>query len=228
MLLSSSKPEVEVDHGKSPSKASNDQPYLDIPLQSSLARSSDPISDISIYSADNEHERRTRGPLLALPPPSWTGKIESWWSGNKGLALVILAQLFSVMMNVTTRLLELDGIDGPGMHPFQVCILWLMHSLHLCAPARLSGTQTTDIGCPNDCYPGPQRYVSVAGQGRTCSFRIERSTSTVGCSRRRWVFWRSVKSEVSLLRPLTSKKVYGIYCELEYTVAMLSSFAVVI
>ena len=107
-------------------------PYLDVPLQPASARSSVTISDLSIYSADNENERRPGRPLMPLgvhrlpsrspvpAPTSWKGKFEVFWAKNKGLALVTLAQLFGVMMNVTTRLLEMDGSHGAGMHPFQI------------------------------------------------------------------------------------------------------------
>ena len=123
----------KADHGNSAAKTSNhNQPYLDVPLQPAFARSSDTLSDISTYSADNENERRT-GRLLTLSssgrllsrspaPPSQTWKEKLWqfWARNKGLALVVMAQLFGVMMNVTIRLLEMSGTSGPGMHPFQV------------------------------------------------------------------------------------------------------------
>jgi len=117
--------------GGKPSKSSPNQPYLDVPLQSAFTRSSDTIPDISTYSADNQNERRT-GRLLAVssgvrlpsrspaPPTTWKAKTAVFWVKNKGLALVMLAQLFGVMMNVTTRLLEMDGSHGPGMHPFQI------------------------------------------------------------------------------------------------------------
>lgn len=113
------------------SKPSQNSPYLDVPLRSAFTVSTDTISDISIYSADNDNERRT-GRLLTVssgvrlpsrspgPPTTWKGKSQAFWIKNKGLALVMLAQLFGVMMSVTTRLLEMDGQHGPGMHPFQI------------------------------------------------------------------------------------------------------------
>lgn len=124
----------KADHGKFTTKTSNHQPYLDVPLQSAFARSSDTLSDLSIYSADNENERRT-GRLLTLSsggrllsrspaplPKTWKETARLSWARNKGLALVMLAQLFGVMMNVTIRLLETSGTSGrPGLHPFQVC-----------------------------------------------------------------------------------------------------------
>lgn len=44
-------------------------------------------------------------------------RIWDFWMRNKGLFLVSFSQLFGALMNVTTRLLELEG---EGMHPFQV------------------------------------------------------------------------------------------------------------
>lgn len=123
---------LKANHGNPTVKASNHLPYLDVPLQSAFARSSDTLSDLSTYSADNENERPT-GRLLAVssagrlssrsPAPSprtWKETVRLFWASNKGVVLVILAQLFGVMMNVTIRLLEMHGTSGPGMHPFQV------------------------------------------------------------------------------------------------------------
>lgn len=123
---------VAGDQGKASAKASFNHPYLDVPLPNASRRSSDTASDISIYSADNENERRT-GRLLDVsvgsrlssrsPAPAtatWKQETQVFWLTNKGLFLVILAQFFGVMMSVTTRLLEIDGTHGPGMHPFQV------------------------------------------------------------------------------------------------------------
>lgn len=174
MSLSSSKPEFEgngeggdegeqkcsptslredslskADHGKPTTKTSNHQPYLDVPLQSTFARSSDTLSDLSTYSADNENERPT-GRLLTVPsserlffkspvplPKTWKESARLFWARNKGLVLVILAQLFGVMMNVTIRLLEMSGDSGPGMHPFQV----RPPAVLLCLPSDMLGFQ---------------------------------------------------------------------------------------
>ena len=119
------------DNGKSSAKHA---PYLDRPLRNIFTRSSsDSISLNSLYSADNENERHARrlngalagNRLLSRSPAplarTWKERVRSKWLANKGLALVALAQLFGAFMSVTTRLLELDGSHGAGMHPFQVC-----------------------------------------------------------------------------------------------------------
>lgn len=121
--LETEDPRLAVQSRKATSKA---KPYLDVPVQPTFTRSSDTLSDISTYSADNENERSssvsgsTRLLSRSLAPQTWRGKLQEIWTANKGLALVILSQLFGVMMNVTTRLLEMDGSHGSAMHPFQV------------------------------------------------------------------------------------------------------------
>jgi len=55
-----------------------------------------------------------------VPPQSTTGRLKAFWTRNKGLALVLIAQFFGVLMNTTTRLLEVEGNNGKGMHPFQI------------------------------------------------------------------------------------------------------------
>jgi hypothetical protein len=46
------------------------------------------------------------------PPPSVHGRLHLFWAKNKGLALVLAAQLFGTLMNVTTRVLEMEGNNG--------------------------------------------------------------------------------------------------------------------
>ncbi|KAL0940871.1 integral membrane protein DUF6 [Colletotrichum truncatum] len=49
--------------------------------------------------------------------PQNRGRLWRLWSTNKGVVLVALSQLFGALMNLTARLLELEG---EGMHPLQV------------------------------------------------------------------------------------------------------------
>ena len=159
---------------KPAAKDGSNHSHLEVPLTNAFRGSLDTISDVSIYSADNENERSGRlsnvstENSLAFPPPtstpaSWKRKIRASWTKNKGLALVMLAQLFGVMMNVTTRLLEMSGSHGPGMHPFQVRPLTNPPS------NLLNSRELIDLVCPNDWDFGPQPYVSVACKGRRCS-----------------------------------------------------------
>jgi hypothetical protein len=93
------------------------------------AHSPGTLSNFSVD--DNGHIRLGRQPFPELPSlrPSSTspsrphgspGAFRAFWVKNKGLVCVILSQIFNTMMNVTTRLLEVEGNDGKGFHPIQV------------------------------------------------------------------------------------------------------------
>jgi hypothetical protein len=92
--------------------------------------SPDAFSELSID--DNDAVRPGR-PLLQFsrtgdqdtsrsPAPRRTAKgmLKAFWKRNKGVTLVLIAQIFGTLMNVTTRLLEVEGNNGKGMHPFQI------------------------------------------------------------------------------------------------------------
>ena len=113
-------------------KPENGSAYLDIPLQSSFRPSLDTISNVSLYSADNDNERSSRLSLRSdshnripsrspAPPRTWRGRWEVFWQGNKGFLLVLIAEFFGAFMTAATRLLETDESHGERMHPFQVC-----------------------------------------------------------------------------------------------------------
>lgn len=51
---------------------------------------------------------------------SWRSRLRTLWTRNKGIAYMLMAQVFGVLMNVTTRLLEVEGNKGKGLHPFQI------------------------------------------------------------------------------------------------------------
>lgn len=62
---------------------------------------------------------------------TWRRSARLLWERNQGLLLVSISQLFGALMNVTTRLLELEG---EGMHPFQVLFArMLLTSIFCCA-----------------------------------------------------------------------------------------------
>lgn len=56
-------------------------------------------------------------PHSIATPRTWKDSLRNFWAQNQGLFLVTFSQLFGALMNVTTRLLELEG---EGMHPFQI------------------------------------------------------------------------------------------------------------
>lgn len=48
------------------------------------------------------------------------GSVHRFWIANKGLALVLVSQLFGTLMNVTTRMLEMEGNHGTAAAQFHV------------------------------------------------------------------------------------------------------------
>ena len=100
-------------------------------LQAPLSRSSRTLSPdaLSILSTDEyEQLQPSRSLTLSAPedgqsfesPSGWRARLAAAWIRNKGLAYMLLAQVFGVLMNVTTRLLEIEGNKGEGLHPFQI------------------------------------------------------------------------------------------------------------
>ncbi|KAH7356733.1 integral membrane protein DUF6 [Rhexocercosporidium sp. MPI-PUGE-AT-0058] len=56
-------------------------------------------------------------PHNSTAPSTWKEILWDFWDQNQGLFLVTFSQLFGALMNVATRLLELEG---EGMDPFQI------------------------------------------------------------------------------------------------------------
>ncbi|KAK4575154.1 hypothetical protein LTR86_001006 [Recurvomyces mirabilis] len=104
--------------------------FLSAPLSGPIR----PLSPdtLSILSAD-EYEQihpTVSHPHIedGVPPISGRGaqprgsraKLHAFYVRNLGLGYMLLAQVFGTLMNVTTRLLEIEGNNGKGMHPFQI------------------------------------------------------------------------------------------------------------
>jgi hypothetical protein len=111
--------------------------HMDVPLATAFRNhSSDTLSNLSMYSADNENVRILNAVHSPIPPgrtpyvpsrsKSWRTMIEDSWIDNKGCMMVLLAQFFGAFMGATTRLLETDGAHGRGMHPFQILFVRML------------------------------------------------------------------------------------------------------
>ena len=214
----------KADHGNLSAKSSSQQPYLHVPLQSAFARSSATFSERSTYSADNENERRTgrlltpssRGRLLsrspAPSPRTWREAFRPFWAKNKGLSLVIFAQLFGVVMNVTNKLLETSGTSGPGMHPFQV--LQAVHPDIPIGHARRNSyiDRSYLLG-----WPGPSfSAASTNGGLKSTEHPLVRGSSVDYCLHVGSVDLLQVSQGYILhnaRRLLTNSTVYGLYCK---------------
>jgi hypothetical protein len=94
------------------------------------------ISSLSGLSEDERLGRpashRSRSRHASHSPASsktWWAAFQRFWQRNRGLWLVAISQFFGALMNVTTRLLELEG---KGMHPFQVLFIRMGITMVLC------------------------------------------------------------------------------------------------
>ncbi|KXS98755.1 hypothetical protein AC578_9031 [Pseudocercospora eumusae] len=83
-----------------------------------------PLSPDTLSVQSNEGYEQVFAPRKAKHSQQrrtgWRARIQESWIRNKGLAYMLLAQVFGTLMNVTTRLLEVEGNKGKGMHPFQI------------------------------------------------------------------------------------------------------------
>ena len=85
------------------------------------------FSERSLDSDERQHGRslspRELSHLSSKPPAplrGWKRSLQNFWIRNKGVALVLLSQVFGSGMNVAARILETEGSHGKAMHPFQV------------------------------------------------------------------------------------------------------------
>ncbi|KAM5351935.1 hypothetical protein ACJ41O_004658 [Fusarium nematophilum] len=74
---------------------------------------------------------------LETPPTRW----QLFWARNKPAALVALSQFFGALMNLSARLVELEG---NGMHPVQV-LLMRQFMTACCCSAYMWWTKTPDF-----------------------------------------------------------------------------------
>jgi len=91
------------------------------------------VSSVSSYGNPSRGTSPYPGDIDHVASTTWRSKMIDFWDRNQGLFLVTISQLFGALMNVTTRLLELEG---DGMEPFQIlfarqgltavlCTIWM-------------------------------------------------------------------------------------------------------
>jgi len=68
-------------------------------------------------------------PNTVRQPRTWKTPFINFWNRNQGLFLVTISQLFGALMNVATRLLELEG---EGMNPFQILFARMSLTIIFC------------------------------------------------------------------------------------------------
>jgi hypothetical protein len=96
-------PDIDKLHGRGSS----------IELGTSLVRSRSPGTLSNLSVDDDGRLQPERKPIIIQ-----TAK-NKFWVKNKGVILVLLAQIFNCLMNVTITVLEIEGNNGKGFHPLQ-------------------------------------------------------------------------------------------------------------
>ncbi|KAK2760887.1 hypothetical protein FQN54_002127 [Arachnomyces sp. PD_36] len=108
----------------------------------------------SNHSGDGARKPSIPNGSYGFPDPSeqkvsWKSKLPIFWQQNKGVFLVLLAQLFAAFMNVMTRLLERNGPHGEGMHTFQILFARMSITV-LCSMIYMWYTKTPNpFGIPS-------------------------------------------------------------------------------
>jgi len=82
------------------------------------ARSPSTLSNFSVDDRGRLPSERTDG--IRRNPMGIREGLKAFWVRNKGLALVLAAQIFNCLMNVIITILEIEGNQGKGFHPLQV------------------------------------------------------------------------------------------------------------
>jgi hypothetical protein len=117
------------------------------------------------------HERFvSRSPA---PPRTIKGRIQAFWKSNKGLALVLISQLFGTLMNVTTRMLEMEGNDGgPTREDAMISHKLILLQAKAIIPSRSSSPEWALPLCAHHSTCGTRRRstsLSACGKFARCS-----------------------------------------------------------
>lgn len=92
-----------------------DNPHHRLPSPDAMSELS--IDDTATYSRRRASLGQTHMPELSRGTPT---RLRAFWIHNKGIFMIIVSMMFGTFMNVATRLLEVEGNNGKGMHPFQI------------------------------------------------------------------------------------------------------------
>jgi len=93
------------------------KPFLDLPQNISRASSPGTLSNLS---TEEWHALQSTHKQNLSRASSWRPSLRAFWTRNLGLVYMLISNVFGVAMNVTVRVLEVEGNQGKGLHPFQV------------------------------------------------------------------------------------------------------------
>jgi hypothetical protein len=133
-----------------------------------------PSPSLSILSTDDSNNIRfSRNPDF-LPaqdthhhapgaPNTLKGRMQLSWIRNKGLFLVLIAQFFGALMNVTTRLLEMEGNDGETVCNYRRSIRSHEYNGSVCFAIHVvQGNRALSLGHEgSSTYPSSSRFVRL-------------------------------------------------------------------
>lgn len=147
-------------------------------------------SIISIEDANNVrlegntyHSTGQYGQMSVASPSTLRGRLQWFWVKNKGLAFVLIAQFFGALMNVATRMLEMDGNDGKPWKRPSVLLSTLTSPQRQRLPSLPSFVCQDEHNCPMLVH------VYVAHQDRALSPGSSRSPVSACCARAHWLLW---------------------------------------
>lgn len=132
------------------------QSFLDVPSHHRPSRPSldstySELSELSFRSNElYSHRPLVRSISQDAPPPRsfWAriiAALRQFYVINYGAMLVLVAQIFGVGMNVSTRVLETDGSHGKGMHPFQILFVRQSITASLCTAYGIYSKSVPDF-----------------------------------------------------------------------------------
>ena len=105
--------------------------FLSAPLSAPIRPlSPDTISNLSADEYEQigparTSDRQNVGSIQSsMPAPTgWRGRLERFWIRYKGVAFLLVAQIFGCLMHSIRLLLYIEGNKSKGMHPFQILFM---------------------------------------------------------------------------------------------------------
>ncbi|GAB7356895.1 hypothetical protein MBLNU459_g7757t2 [Dothideomycetes sp. NU459] len=194
--------------------------------------SPDTLSNLSVDEFEQLRPRRSRSPRhhrsssgtrhKFLGPAGWRNKLHAIWIRNLGLLYMLFAQVFGTLMNVTTRLLEVEGNKGKGLHPFQVRVVFIARPTSLFAfsaatPPASGNSDAVPITNGTVPIPDASNYDNVTPAERLSAVGIALVGVCGAVSAYTTIRWIGKRAH-----PLISVNYFAMWCTIVSIVAQLT------